>query len=127
MLVVMFMPLMTSCGSDDGEGDNSAILEYVGTWSCTYPATYRSSTIVTEGTTLVITSSGNMTWTMPDGSKYSATMRALGDDWADIKYNGKTYKAEIYTSGKSLTINVNGSSELMVKDFPFDGSYLKVG
>lgn len=125
--MVMVMPLMTSCGSDDDEGDNSAIQEYVGTWSCTYPATYQSSTIVTEGTTLVIASSSSMTWTFPDGSKYSATMRALGDDWADIKYNGKTYRAEIYTTGNTLHINVNGNSDLTVKDFPFDGSYQKVG
>jgi hypothetical protein len=68
-----------------------------------------------------------MTWTMPDGNKYSATIHALGDDWANITYNGKTYRAEIYTTGDYLHINVNGNSSLAVKDFPFDGSYKKIG
>ena len=65
-----------------------------------------------------------MTWTLPDNSKYNAKMRALGDGWADITYNGKTYyKAEVYVSNNNLFINVNGAASLKVKDFPFDGSY----
>lgn len=115
---------VTSCGDDDD--DNNAIVEYVGTWSCTSPASYWSGTIVTVGTTLQITSSGDMTWTMPNNNKYKATMRALGDDWAEITYNQKTYKAEIYVRGNELTINVNGDANLKVKDFPFDGDYKKV-
>jgi hypothetical protein len=126
MIMAILFVSFTACGSDDEE-NNNAIVEYVGTWSCTSPATYRTSTIVTEGTTLLITSSGNMTWTMPDGNKYSATIHALGDDWANITYNGKTYRAEIYTTGDYLHINVNGNSSLAVKDFPFDGSYKKIG
>lgn len=113
-----------SCSSDDD--NNSEIVEYVGKWSCTNPATYVKSTIVKLGTILLITSSGDMTWTMPDGSKYNARMRALGDDWADITYNGKTYRAEIYVTNNYLNINVNGDANLKVKDFPFDGSYKKV-
>ena len=115
-----------SCGGDDDDVNNSELVQYIGTWNCTSPATYRTSTIVTEGASLLITSSGNMTWTMSDGSKYNATMRALGDDWADITYSGKTYRAEIYIRGNYLTINVNGFTELLVKDFPFDGTYEKV-
>ncbi|MBO4721176.1 MAG: hypothetical protein J5658_15085 [Prevotella sp.] len=115
----------TSCSSNDDD-NNSAITEYSGTWSCTRPATYHTSTIVKEGTILLITSSGNMTWTMPDGNKYNATMRALGDDWADITYNGKTYRAEIYVRSNTLSINVNGDANLKTKDFPFDGDYEKV-
>lgn len=122
MLVMLTMPLMVACG-DDGDSDgNKAIEEYVGKWVCTSPS-YRESTIVDKGATLEITSSGNMTWTMTNGSKYAATMRALGDDWADITFNGKTYRAEIYTTKVGLIINVNGFSSLKVKDFPFDGSY----
>ena len=67
-----------------------------------------------------------MTWTMSDESKYKATMRDLGDDWADITYNGKTYRAEIYVRNNILHINVNGDANLKVKDFPFDGSYIKI-
>lgn len=125
MLAVLIMPMLASCGSDDDDVNNSAIAEYIGKWSCTYPETYMSSTIVEEGTILVITSSGDMTWTMSNGSKYNATMRALGDGWADITYNGKTYRAEIYVKGNFLTINVNNGET--VKDFPFDGSYRNVG
>ena len=124
LLVPMSFALI-SCGDDDDD-NNSAIAEYIGTWSCTNPATYHNSTIVTEGTILLITSSGDMTWTMPSGSKYNAKMHALGDDWADIIYNGKTYRAEIYVRNSSLTINVNGDASLKVKDFPFDGSYIKI-
>ena len=130
LLAIMLITLnfsLISCGSDDDNGNNDAIAEYVGSWSCTSPATYITSTVVEEGTKLLISSSGSMTWTMSDGSQYSATMRALGDDWADIIYNGKTYRAEIYTSGDYLHINVNGNSSLKVKDFPFDGSYKRVG
>jgi hypothetical protein len=116
---------VTACGSDDDDSNNGAIVEYVGTWSCTYPATYRTSTIVTEGTTLLITSSGDMTWTMPDNSKYNAKMRALGNDWADITYNGKTYRTEIYVKNY-LYINANGNKNLKVKDFPFDGDYKRI-
>lgn len=128
MLIAMTLPLMVACGGDDS-GDNTHnanIGEYVGKWSCISPASYRSSTIVTEGTILVITASGNMTWTMTDESKYTATLRALGDDWGDITYNGKTYRAEIYVSGNTLHINVNGNTNLTVKDFPFDGGYKKL-
>lgn len=125
MMVSVFCAGLVSCGGDD-EQDNGAILEYVGTWSCIYPATYQNSTIVTEGTILVITSSGDMSWTMSDGNRYQAKMRALGNDWADISYNGKTYRAEIYVNGNTLTINVNGNVDLSVKDFPFDGTYVKV-
>ena len=114
-----------SCSSDDDDS-NSAIVEYVGKWSCTSPNTFNPSTIVTEGTILLITSSGDMTWTMSDESKYKATMRDLGDDWADITYNGKTYRAEIYVRNNILHINVNGDANLKVKDFPFDGSYIKI-
>ena len=56
---------LTACGGDDDDSNNGAISEYVGSWSCTSPATYQTSTIVTKGTTLLITSSGDMTWTMP--------------------------------------------------------------
>ena len=117
---------VTACGGDDDDSNNGAIVEYVGNWSCTTPATYQTSTIVTQGTTLLITSSGDMTWTMPEGSKYSAKMRALGDDWADITYNGKTYRTEIYVRNNTLRINANGDVSLKVKDFPFDGSYTKM-
>ena len=128
MLAIALVSLCTiSCGGDDDDYDGgSAIAEYVGTWSCTYPDDFRSSTIVTEGTTLVITSSGNMTWTMSEERNYNATMRALGDGWVKISYNGKTYTAEMYVSGNSLTINVNGDVNLTVKDFPFDGTYTRV-
>jgi len=117
---------LTACGGDDDDSNNGAISEYVGSWSCTSPATYQTSTIVTKGTTLLITSSGDMTWTMPDGNRYNAKMRALGDDWADITYKGKTYRAEIYVSNNKLWINVNGNRELTVKDFPFDGGYSRL-
>lgn len=125
LLMTIFMSLFYSCDSDD-DNSNDAIVEYVGTWKCQSPATYRNSTIVEEGTILVITSSGNMTWTMADGTTYNATMRALGDDWADITYNKKTYRAEIYVINNRLEINVNGDVNLKVKDFPFDGGYQKV-
>ena len=128
MLMALVTPIMTACG-DDNDNDNKAIGEYVGKWICSSPSS-RESTIVKQGTILVITSSGDMAWTMTDGSKYAASMRALGDDWADITLNGKTYRAEIYTfenkantGGKCLVINVNGNKSLKVKDFPFDGSY----
>jgi len=124
LLAVLTLPMIVACGGDDdNNGNNSAIAEYSGSWNCTSPATYQKSTIVTEGTNLLITSSGGMTWTMPDGTKYSATMRALGDDFADITYNGKTYNTEIYVKNKVLTINANGNANLKVKDFPFDGRY----
>ena len=125
-LIVATGLCLASCGSDDDDDNNTAITEYVGTWNCTSPATYRSSTIVTEGTTLQIATSGDMKWVLPKGSTYNATMHALGDDWANITYNGKTYKAEIYVRSNSLTINVNGDANLTVKDFPFDGTYIKV-
>lgn len=125
LMMVTFSFGLTSCGSDDID-NGSAIAEYVGTWSCSYPDDFRPSTIVTKGTTLLITSSGNMTWTMSEGKTYNATMRVLGDDWADITYNGKAYKAEMYVKSNSLTINVNGNANLTVKDFPFDGTYTKV-
>lgn len=125
MIASVISVCFISCGSDDDI--NNANLEYVGTWSCTRPNTYRTSTIITEGTILSITTSGNMTWQLPNGSKYNATMYALGDDWADINYNGKTYRAEMYvSSSNSLVINANGNRSLEVKDFPFDGSYQKV-
>ena len=124
--MVTFLSVGFSSCSKDDEKSSSAIVEYVGKWSCTSPATYQTSTIVTKGTILLITSSGDMTWTMSDGSKYNATMRALGDDWADITYNGKIYRAEIYVINSNLTINVNGNTNLKVKDFPFDGIYKKV-
>jgi len=124
-LIVATGLCLASCGSDDND-NNTAITEYVGTWNCTSPATYRSSTIVTEGTTLQISTSGDMKWVLPEGGTYNATMCAIGDDWANITYNGKNYKAEIYVRSNSLTINVNGEANLTVKDFPFDGTYLKV-
>ena len=108
-----------SCGSDDED----PITEYVGVWRCTSPATYVNNTIVKKGNNLLITSAGEMTWTMSTSLKYNATMKALGDDWADITYNGKTYRAEIYVRNNSLTINVNGDVNLKEKDFPFDGVY----
>ena len=126
LLMAVLMPLFYSCDSDD-DNSNNAIGEYVGTWRCQSPATHRKSTIVEEGTILLITSSGNMTWTMSDGNTYHATMHALGDDWADITYNKKTYRAEIYVfNDNRLEINVNGDAKLTVKDFPFDGGYQKV-
>ena len=126
LVVTLFSIGFVACGDDDDD-NAGAISEYVGTWSCTSPDSWESSTIVTEGTILLITSSGDMTWTLPDNSKYNAKMRALGDGWADITYNGKTYyKAEVYVSNNNLFINVNGAASLKVKDFPFDGSYIKV-
>ena len=125
LLMAICMPLFYSCDSDDDDSSNDAINEYVGTWKCRSPAAHWKNTIVKEGAILLITSSGNMTWTMSDGSTYNATMRALGDDWADITYNKKTYRAEIYVHGYSLEINVNGNADLPVKDFPFDGGYEK--
>ena len=123
LLAVFTLPILTSCGSDD---DENTINEYVGVWKCTIPATYVKSTLVTKGTTLHITSSGNMTWPISTGKRYDATMKALGDGWVDITYNGKTYdKAEMYVRNNSLTINVNGNAKLKVKDFPFDGVYEK--
>jgi hypothetical protein len=123
LLAVFTLPILTSCGSDD---DENTINEYVGVWKCTIPATYVKSTLVTKGTTLHITSSGNMTWTISTGKRYDATMKALGDGWVDITYNGKTYnRAEMYVRNNSLTINVNGNANLKVKDFPFDGVYEK--
>ena len=123
LLAVFTLPILTSCGSDD---DENTINEYVGVWKCTIPATYVKSTLVTKGTTLHITSSGNMTWPISTGKRYDATMKALGDGWVDITYNGKTYdKAEMYVRNNSLTINVNGNANLKVKDFPFDGVYEK--
>lgn len=114
-----------SCSSDD-DNDNSAIESYVGTWVCSSPDSYYPSTIVTTGTTLQIISSGSMTWTTPQGINYSATMKALGDDWANITYNNKTYKdVEIYVSNNTLYINANGAESLKTKDFPFDGDYIK--
>lgn len=125
MMVTMFSYAFVSCSSDDDE-NNGAIAEYLGTWSCNRPATNYKSTIVKKGTVLLITSFGDMTWTLPNGSKYNASMHALGDDWADITYNGKTYRAEIYVSSNTLSINVNGDANLKTKDFPFDGDYEKV-
>ena len=121
LLMAVCMPLFYSCDSDDDDSSNHAIDEYVGTWKCRSPATHRKNTIVKEGTILLITSSGNM----PDGTTYNATMRALGEAWADITYNKKTYGGEIYVFGNSLEINVNGNADLLVKDFPFDGGYDK--
>ena len=116
---------VTACGGDDDDSNNDAIAGYVGTWSCTTPATYQKSTIVTKGTILTITSSGDMTWTVPNVNSYKAKMHALGDDWADITYNGKTYRTEIYVKRNSLNINANGNASLKVKDFPFDGVYAR--
>ena len=31
---------LTACGGDDDDSNNGAISEYVGSWSCTSPATY---------------------------------------------------------------------------------------
>ena len=125
-LIVATGLCFASCGSGDDDDNNTGITEYVGMWNCTSPATYRASTIVTEGTTLQIATSGDMKWVLPEGGTYNATMRTLGDDWADITYNCKIYKAEIYVRSNSLTINVNGDANLTVKDFPFDGTYIKV-
>lgn len=111
-----------SCSSDDED----PITEYEGVWRCTNPATYEKSTIVKEGNTLLITSSGEMTWTMTTNLRYNAMMKALGDDWAEITYNGKTYRAEMYVRNNYLTINVNGDVNLKEKDFPFDGVYENV-
>lgn len=123
LLAVFSLTFLTSCGSDD---DDNRVGEYAGTWRCTVPATYVKSTLVKKGTLLQITSSGNMTWIFSDDQRYNATMRALGDGWVDITYNGKTYgKAEMYVKGNYLTINVNGNANLKVKDFPFDGVYEK--
>ena len=123
LLAVLTLPVLTSCGNDD---EDNSVNEYAGVWKCTSPATYVKSTLVTKGTTLHITSSGNMTWTISTGKRYDATMKALGDGWVDITYNGKTYdKAEMYVRNNSLTINVNGNANLKVKDFPFDGVYEK--
>lgn len=130
-LITIFASLLmvlsfTACSSDDDENNTEAMAAYVGTWVCSSPATYYSSTTVTVGTTLQIASSGAMTWTTSSGKTYSATMKALGDDWANITYNGKTYKqAEVYVSNNTLHINVNGAEDLTVKDFPFDGAYRK--
>lgn len=125
LLMMVSVPSFYSCNSDD-DSTNNAISEYTGTWKCTHPATYLTSTIVEKGTTLLITQSGNMTWTMSDGTTYNATMRALGDDWADITYKNKTYRAEIYVRFNSLTINANCDAKLIRKDFPFDGNYQEV-
>lgn len=126
MTMVLVMSVgFTSCSSND-EDNNNAIAEYVGTWICTYPETHQTATVVTEGTPLIITSSGDMAWTLPDGSRYNARMRALGDSWADITYNGITYRAEIYVRDNILVINVNGNTYLKEKDFPFDGTYEKM-
>lgn len=123
LLAVFTLPVLTSCGSDD---EDNSINEYVGVWKCTSPATYVKSTLIPKGATLHITSSGNMTWTISTSQRYDATMKALGDDWVEITYNGKTYdKAEMYVRNNSLTINVNGNAKLKVKDFPFDGVYEK--
>lgn len=123
LLAVFTLPVLTSCGSDD---EDNSINEYVGVWKCTSPATYVKSTLIPKGATLHITSSGNMTWTISTSQRYDATMKALGDGWVDITYNGKTYdKAEMYVRNNSLTINVNGNANLKVKDFPFDGVYEK--
>ena len=122
MMIMAFLFIgFTSCGNDD---NNNALEEYVGTWKCTSPSG-RTYTLVEKGTVLVIASTGDMTWTMSDGKVYNAKLNAKGDGWADITYNGKTYEAEMYVRRSSLTINVNGNSELTVKDFPFDGSYEK--
>ena len=67
-----------------------------------------------------------MTWTINTPLTYNAKMHALGDDWADITYKGKTYRAEIYVRNNNLTINVNGDVNLKEKDFPFDGTYEKI-
>ncbi len=123
LLAVFTLPILTSCGSDD---EDNNVNEYAGVWKCTIPATYVKSTLVKDGTTLHITSSGNMTWTISSSQKYDATMKALGDGWVEITYNGKTYdKVEMYVRNNSLTINVNGNAKLKVKDFPFDGVYEK--
>lgn len=125
LLMTVCMPLFYSCDSDD-DSSNHAIDEYVGTWKCRSPATHWKNTIVKEGTILMITSSGNMTWTMLDGTTYNGSMRVSGEAWANITYNKKTYGGEIYVHGYSLEINVNGNVDLPVKDFPFDGGYEKV-
>ena len=124
LVVVLFSIGFVSCGGDDDD-ENIAINEYVGSWSCTSPNNLWE-TIVTEGTTLVITSSGDMTWTLPNGSKFKATMRALGDDWVDITYKGKKYTAEMYVIRDKLTINANGNVDNEDHDFPFDGGYNKM-
>jgi len=123
-MVLMAVLVSVSFAACSDEDDNSgAIDNYVGTWICSSPASYISSTLVTAGTSLSITSSGEMTWTIPQGGTYTATMKALGDDWANITYKGKTYSVEIYVSNNTLYINANGAESLKVKDFPFDGSY----
>jgi hypothetical protein len=122
LLAVLTLPVLTSCGNDD---EDNSVNEYAGVWKCTSPATYVKSTLITKGATLHITSSGNMTWTISTSQKYDATMKALGDGWVDITYNGKTYRAEMYVRGNTLHINVNGDVNLIVKDFPFDGVYEK--
>ncbi len=120
IMVFLFISII-SCGNDD---NNKALEEYVGTWICTSPSG-RPYTLVEKGTTLVISSTGDMTWTMSDGKVYNAKVNAKGDGFADITYNGKTYEAEMYVRSSSLAINVNGNNDLKVKDFPFDGSYKK--
>ena len=122
LLAVLTLPVLTSCGSDD---EDNSVNEYAGVWKCTIPASHVKSTLVKNGTTLNITSSGDMTWTISTSQSYKATMKALGDGWVDITYNGKTYRAEMYVRNNSLHINVNGDVNLKVKDFPFDGVYEK--
>ena len=70
LLAVLTLPVLTSCGNDD---EDNSVNEYAGVWKCTSPATYVKSTLVTKGTTLHITSSGNMTWTISTGKRYDAT------------------------------------------------------
>lgn len=124
MLIAMLaLPFVTSCSKD---GDNISMSEYAGTWKCTSPKSSRTATIVTTGTILEISSSGNAIWTLPDNTKYSALMRNRGDDWVVITYNGKSYTAEMYVRSNDLTINANGNENLEVKDFPFDGIYEKI-
>lgn len=126
MLIAMLtLPVMTSCSKDNDEED-AKMSEYAGSWKCISPDSWRTATIVTKGTLLEITSTGDATWTLPDNTKYTAKMRNRGDDWVIINYNGKSYTAEMYVRSYGLTINANGNAKLEVKDFPFDGSYEKV-
>lgn len=127
MLVLMLSIAVafSSCSNDD-DTQNENILPYVGKWVCSYPSTNHLKSIP-EGTVLTISRNGSMEWITPSKETYKATMRALGDDWAEFSYNGKVYKnVEIYIIGSStLHINANGFVDLKVKDFPFDGSYSK--
>lgn len=109
---------------DSDSGANDLISEYVGKWYY-YSG---SSTTIAKGTELTISSSGVLTWKTPDGDIFNGTIKALGDDWCDVTYNGKTYRqSEVYTYNNRtcLAFNVNGNTSLSIKDFPFDGVYTK--